>query len=596
MANIRIKDLPSDSAPNQNDVIPIDLAGTRGATVKDVVESGRPTASKSEAEAGVDPQKAMTPLTTKQAIDAQVSAAYVPKTVKVNAGDGLTGGGELSGDVTVGLTTTNIDRLNKVDGVEAGAQVNTVNSVNAKTGNVVLSAGDVGLGNVDNTSDASKPISTATQAALDDKANSSVTISAGSGLTGGGTLAANRTIALSSASIASLALADSAVQSVNGKAGSSVTLTKSDVGLGNVDNTSDDNKPISSATQAALNAKANSSVTVSAGAGLTGGGNLTANRSISLNAASIASLEKADTALQAPGGETGQVLAKASDDDNAVVWVSSEAATAVSYGPQELTEAQQEQARANIGALKEVDATKSALLDSDSLIGSESSGSSIFKTTWANIKAALSSVFLPLTGGTLTGSVGATQFRPTGAVGTHNYLTGGTGDGASYSTYNMSIRSHWGLGMVGHDGAVNGYYNARTGTWDVKGGYLVNGKPVIIGDWASHVGFVSDNPASPYIRHGTTGSGSIIELARKADVMPIIASQGPTGIGTYAFLYWTGGTGSVSPGGQEAGSALRWSSAWGNSDTSAPGGSWRCFGWCDTGTQTSRTTLWMRYA
>lgn len=37
-----------------------------------------------------------------------------------------------------------------------------------------------------------------------------------------------------------------------------VTLTKSDVGLANVDNTSDANKPISSATQTALNAKASS--------------------------------------------------------------------------------------------------------------------------------------------------------------------------------------------------------------------------------------------------------------------------------------------------------------------------------------------------
>lgn len=52
-------------------------------------------------------------------------------------------------------------------------------------------------------------------------------------------------------------LANSAVQSVNGKTGSSVTLVKADVGLGNVDNTSDVNKPISSATQSALNLKAN---------------------------------------------------------------------------------------------------------------------------------------------------------------------------------------------------------------------------------------------------------------------------------------------------------------------------------------------------
>lgn len=49
-----------------------------------------------------------------------------------------------------------------------------------------------------------------------------------------------------------------AVASVNGRSGI-VTLTKSDVGLSLVDNTSDASKPISTATQTALNLKANSS-------------------------------------------------------------------------------------------------------------------------------------------------------------------------------------------------------------------------------------------------------------------------------------------------------------------------------------------------
>lgn len=49
--------------------------------------------------------------------------------------------------------------------------------------------------------------------------------------------------------------ADGQVQSVNGHTGV-VVLVKADVGLSNVDNTSDANKPISSATQTALNAKA----------------------------------------------------------------------------------------------------------------------------------------------------------------------------------------------------------------------------------------------------------------------------------------------------------------------------------------------------
>lgn len=48
--------------------------------------------------------------------------------------------------------------------------------------------------------------------------------------------------------------AQSPVQSVASKTGA-VTLDKSDVGLGNVDNTSDADKPISTATQTALNAK-----------------------------------------------------------------------------------------------------------------------------------------------------------------------------------------------------------------------------------------------------------------------------------------------------------------------------------------------------
>lgn len=56
------------------------------------------------------------------------------------------------------------------DWKEIGA-VGEVQSVAGKTGVVTLVKADVGLGNVDNTSDLNKPISTATQAALDLKAN-----------------------------------------------------------------------------------------------------------------------------------------------------------------------------------------------------------------------------------------------------------------------------------------------------------------------------------------------------------------------------------------------------------------------------------------
>lgn len=49
----------------------------------------------------------------------------------------------------------------KLDGIASGAQVNTVTSVAGKTGAVTLVKGDVGLGSVDNTADASKAVASA---------------------------------------------------------------------------------------------------------------------------------------------------------------------------------------------------------------------------------------------------------------------------------------------------------------------------------------------------------------------------------------------------------------------------------------------------
>ena len=50
--------------------------------------------------------------------------------------------------------------------------------------------------------------------------------------------------------------------------------------------------------QNALNTKVDSSRNLTAGTGLTGGGNLSADRTIALDSATISSLDKADTALQ----------------------------------------------------------------------------------------------------------------------------------------------------------------------------------------------------------------------------------------------------------------------------------------------------------
>ena len=68
-----------------------------------------------------------------------------------------------------------------------------VQSVAGRTGAVVLTKGDVGLGSVDNTSDANKPISTATQTALDGKADSGHTHALATTSTAGFMSAADKT-------------------------------------------------------------------------------------------------------------------------------------------------------------------------------------------------------------------------------------------------------------------------------------------------------------------------------------------------------------------------------------------------------------------
>lgn len=77
------------------------------------------------------------------------------------------------GDKVLSTNDFTTELKSKLEGIEAGAQVNKVTSVAGRTGEVTLTKTDVGLDQVDNTSDLNKPISTATQGALDLKANTS---------------------------------------------------------------------------------------------------------------------------------------------------------------------------------------------------------------------------------------------------------------------------------------------------------------------------------------------------------------------------------------------------------------------------------------
>ena len=73
------------------------------------------------------------------------------------------------GEIAVNTTDGKL-YLKKSDGGEFIVEVGPVVSVAGRTGAVTLAKADVGLSNADNTADATKPISTAAQAALDGKA------------------------------------------------------------------------------------------------------------------------------------------------------------------------------------------------------------------------------------------------------------------------------------------------------------------------------------------------------------------------------------------------------------------------------------------
>lgn len=131
------------------------------------------------------------------------------------------------------------------DGQLILATNNTTRITIAAGGSVTgIGKSDVGLGNVDNTSDAAKPVSTATQTALDAKQGLDSDLTAIAALTPSNDDVVQRK-------------AGAWTNRTMAQVKTDLVLVKGDVGLGNVDNTSDANKPVSTATQTALDLKAN---------------------------------------------------------------------------------------------------------------------------------------------------------------------------------------------------------------------------------------------------------------------------------------------------------------------------------------------------
>lgn len=202
-------------------------------------------------------------------------------------------GADVEGSASNALLSANLYTDGEIDTLEQSILASVVTSVNGQTGGINLTKSDLGLGSVDNTADVNKPVSNPQQLALDEKADLVNGVVPQSQLpsyvddvlefptqgdfpttgesgkvyiagdvnqtfrwTGSGYTRLSEGVALGETS-------STAYRGDRGALAYAHTLdtanphgvTKAQVGLSNVDNTADINKPISTSTQNALDSK-----------------------------------------------------------------------------------------------------------------------------------------------------------------------------------------------------------------------------------------------------------------------------------------------------------------------------------------------------
>ena len=162
--------------------LPLDAETVKGKTIGQIATKDTITDAEVATNANIAQSK-VRGLTTDYVASMSVSG----RTVTYKNKNGVNMGSITTQDTTYGLASQSSNGLmsssdkTKLDEIQSGAQKNTVLGVKGgsesayRTGNVNITKANIGLGNVDNTSDEDKPVSTATQTALNGKANTSGT-------------------------------------------------------------------------------------------------------------------------------------------------------------------------------------------------------------------------------------------------------------------------------------------------------------------------------------------------------------------------------------------------------------------------------------
>ena len=257
-----------------------------------------------------------------------IPSGIVRDTRLITAGSGLTGGGDLSTDLTinvgagdgisvavdsVAVDSTVVRTTRSIaagSGLTGGGALSANLTVNVGAGaGITVNADDVALttpGSLSATS-TNSPTGGHTHAIDSSIARSAGTITAGSGLTGGGDLSANRTINVGAGDGVSVAADSVAVDSTVVRTTRTITAGSGLTGGGalsadlTINVGAGDGISVAADSVAVDSTVVRTTRTLTAGAGLTGGGTLAADRTFAVGAGAGITVNADDVALTTPG-------------------------------------------------------------------------------------------------------------------------------------------------------------------------------------------------------------------------------------------------------------------------------------------------------